>query len=101
MSTDEVAAWANHLRAFGLCGKLVACTVPNLPRSRALRRSLEHEAATDPRIRVALDTCYAAERRKRRDRRGLATEGAPDLSVTARALTEAVRLRRATAPEIW
>ena len=101
VTADEVKAWADHLHRFGFVGKLVSVEVPKLPRSRALRRSLEHEAQSDPRIRVALDTCYAAERRKRRDRRGLSTQGASNLTETMHALGEAVRLAATPPPEIW
>ena len=66
MANDpDVERLARYLRAHGLALKLgVELTPPTLPRSRRIRKALEQKAATDRRVRVALDAAKAAERVK-------------------------------------
>ena len=64
MTDVELADWITSLRQWGRVSKLVRLEPPALPRSRRLRRELEREAETDPRVRRALDAAIAAEHAK-------------------------------------
>ena len=62
----ELDRWFAFLRDHGRVMKLgVPVAPPSLPRSRRLRRMLEQEAASDHRVRVALDAGLAAEQETR------------------------------------